>query len=517
MSDDLSPLDRDGALAEAIAADWRPPPAARSCARWRRPGLIAPAAALATAGVAEAAGEPQGDIAILNYALTLEYLQASVLHRGRADQRRHRRGRQARPDRRRPRARPRARAAQGCSADGRSPGRSSTSTERPSPRSAFVRTAVAFEDLGVAAYKGQAPRITSPTYLDLRALDPRRRGPARGLDPAHRRRACRPSRRSTSPPPPPTCLRSSTRPTSSWARPRPTGCRDSRDDMTRGSRTWAAAAIAAGCVVGAVATTRAASRRRARPAAAGPAAAPPAPIALVRRAARARGLRPARRARAERRTHAAAPAHGRRPRSPPRSCSRRWPRSPSPRRGPRRRSTVPARHARAAGSARLPRSGRTRPCRLRRCHPARPGAGRRCCGPSPPAARPGGKVARGCGCARPSTPSTSCSSPRPPCTAAGCGCGCACPCSPTAPRGGSLRSALSGYTFVDTHLVVSLRHRRLTLYRARQGRSSGHRSASAPRHTPTPRGQFYIRDRLPGTRARSTARSRSARAPARPC
>ena len=28
-----------------------------------------------------------------------------------------------------------------------------------------MRTAVAFEDLGVSAYKGQAPRISSPTYL----------------------------------------------------------------------------------------------------------------------------------------------------------------------------------------------------------------------------------------------------------------------------------------------------------------------------------------------------------------
>jgi hypothetical protein len=32
---------------------------------------------------------------------------------------------------------------------------------------AFVRTAVAFEDLGVSAYKGQAPRISSPTYLSF--------------------------------------------------------------------------------------------------------------------------------------------------------------------------------------------------------------------------------------------------------------------------------------------------------------------------------------------------------------
>jgi lipoprotein-anchoring transpeptidase ErfK/SrfK len=68
---------------------------------------------------------------------------------------------------------------------------------------------------------------------------------------------------------------------------------------------------------------------------------------------------------------------------------------------------------------------------------------------------------------------------------------------PNGTQGWVLRSALSGYTFVDTHLVVSLRHRRLTLYR------DGRAIFRAPvgigaRHTPTPRGQFYIRDRLRG-------------------
>ncbi len=68
---------------------------------------------------------------------------------------------------------------------------------------------------------------------------------------------------------------------------------------------------------------------------------------------------------------------------------------------------------------------------------------------------------------------------------------------PNDTQGWVLRSALSGYTFVDTHLVISLRRRRLTLYKA------GRAIFRAPvgigaRHTPTPRGQFYIRDRLRG-------------------
>ncbi len=59
------------------------------------------------------------------------------------------------------------------------------------------------------------------------------------------------------------------------------------------------------------------------------------------------------------------------------------------------------------------------------------------------------------------------------------------------------RAALSGYTFVDTHLVVSLRHRRMTLFRAGKAIFRAPVGIGAP-GTPTPRGQFYIRDRLRG-------------------
>jgi lipoprotein-anchoring transpeptidase ErfK/SrfK len=59
------------------------------------------------------------------------------------------------------------------------------------------------------------------------------------------------------------------------------------------------------------------------------------------------------------------------------------------------------------------------------------------------------------------------------------------------------RSALGGYHFVTTHLVVDLRRLRATLWR------SGRVVFSAPvgvgqSQSPTPRGEFYVRDELTG-------------------
>jgi hypothetical protein len=68
---------------------------------------------------------------------------------------------------------------------------------------------------------------------------------------------------------------------------------------------------------------------------------------------------------------------------------------------------------------------------------------------------------------------------------------------PNGTQGWVVRSALSGYTFVDTHLVVSLRHRRLTLWREGRAIFRAPVGIGAP-GTPTPHGQFYIRDRLTG-------------------
>jgi hypothetical protein len=165
MSDHRSPLDRDGALTEAIGP--MAPATRRALLRTlAAAGLIGPAAALAGAGVAEAASEPRGDVAILNYALTLEYLQASFYTEverikavtGEA-------ARLARIVGGHERAHVRAlRRVLGAQAVPRPQFDFHGATES---QNAFVRTAVAFEDLGVSAYKGQAPRIASPTYLSF--------------------------------------------------------------------------------------------------------------------------------------------------------------------------------------------------------------------------------------------------------------------------------------------------------------------------------------------------------------
>jgi hypothetical protein len=165
MSDDLRPLDHDGALTEAIAGAG--PSTRRSVLKTLAvAGLAGSAAAMATGGTAEAADdEPQGDIAILNYALTLEYLQAAFYTEvqrigavtGQA-------ARLARIVGMHERAHVHAlRTILGSRAvpEPKFDFRGATESQ-----SAFIRTAVAFEDLGVAAYKGQAPRIVSVSYLN---------------------------------------------------------------------------------------------------------------------------------------------------------------------------------------------------------------------------------------------------------------------------------------------------------------------------------------------------------------
>jgi hypothetical protein len=165
MSDDLQTFDRDGALAETMAAT---PPSTRRAAlqALAAAGLVGSAAMLASAGTAQAADdEPHGDVAILNFALTLEYLQASFYTEAqRINAVTGEAARLVRIVGQHERAHVHALAkllGNRAVPEPKFDFRGATESQ-----SAFIRTAVAFEDLGVAAYKGQAPRIISVPYLN---------------------------------------------------------------------------------------------------------------------------------------------------------------------------------------------------------------------------------------------------------------------------------------------------------------------------------------------------------------
>ena len=156
----LSTIDRDGALAEALARLH-----GHTRADLLRGALLGGGALLAAS--AARPRRPSGaarDVSILNFALTLEELQAAfytevernnVLH-GELK-------RQADTVGAHERAHVRAfRDVLGSKAIKRPHFDFGGATEGSD---AFRRTAVAFEDLAVAAYKGQAPHIRSPAYL----------------------------------------------------------------------------------------------------------------------------------------------------------------------------------------------------------------------------------------------------------------------------------------------------------------------------------------------------------------
>jgi rubrerythrin len=155
----LERLDADGALADALE-----PLGGISRAGFLGAGLGASLALLGLGAAPAGAQTPAGDVEILNYALTLEYLQASFYTE--AERMGALRGRTER-------------AAQAVGAVERAHvaafqdllGREAVKrpafdfqgvTEKPA---AFLKTAVAFEDLAVAAYKGQATRLQADATL----------------------------------------------------------------------------------------------------------------------------------------------------------------------------------------------------------------------------------------------------------------------------------------------------------------------------------------------------------------
>lgn len=159
-------LDRDGALREAserLPSDpGRPADSRRG---FLQKAFLAGGAALAVlARPARGSAQSKGDVAILNYALGLEYLQAAFYTE--AERRRALRGESRKAARvigAVERAHVKAlRGALGSAALKRPFFDFQGTTEDPD---AFLRTAVAFEDLGTAAYKGQAPLIESPQVL----------------------------------------------------------------------------------------------------------------------------------------------------------------------------------------------------------------------------------------------------------------------------------------------------------------------------------------------------------------
>jgi hypothetical protein len=155
---DLDRLDRDGALREAAS---RLP---------RRDLLLKGLAAAGAAGVALAlprgarAASRSNDASILNYALTLEYLQAAFYTE--AERMKALTGGSAL-------AAKQVGSVERAHVSALRKALGSSAVKRPffdfqgttEAQKAFLRTAVAFEDLGTAAYKGQLPLITSPEAL----------------------------------------------------------------------------------------------------------------------------------------------------------------------------------------------------------------------------------------------------------------------------------------------------------------------------------------------------------------
>jgi rubrerythrin len=154
---DLASIDRDGAIAEARDSLSRGGFLAVS-------GLAGAGALLALADDARGAGLPKGDIDILNYALGLEYLQAAFYTE--SERSKALKGRAA------------AAAAQVGAVERAHVkafrellGSKAIATPRfdfqgvTEDQRSFLKTAVAFEDLAVEAYKSQAVKLKSKQVL----------------------------------------------------------------------------------------------------------------------------------------------------------------------------------------------------------------------------------------------------------------------------------------------------------------------------------------------------------------
>jgi hypothetical protein len=157
----LEQLDCDGSLQEALAGI-----SATTRGDFLRRSAVGGGVLLAAfaAPAALAADRNAGDRAILNFALSLEYLQDSFYTEAdRIGALKGELARQARIVGAHERAHVEAlRQTLGSSAVARARFNFHGATES---QDAFRRTAVAFEDLAVAAYKGQAPRLRSREYL----------------------------------------------------------------------------------------------------------------------------------------------------------------------------------------------------------------------------------------------------------------------------------------------------------------------------------------------------------------
>jgi ferritin-like protein len=158
----LESVDRDGAIAETRAL------ADASVSRLQLLGLVfagAGTALISGAGEARAANSlSPPDVGILNYALVLEYLQASFYTEAeRGGALTGKTAEAARVVGSVERAHVKAfRELLGSKAVKRPLFNFQGTTEQQQP---FLKTAVAFEDLAVAAYKGQAPKLKSKAVL----------------------------------------------------------------------------------------------------------------------------------------------------------------------------------------------------------------------------------------------------------------------------------------------------------------------------------------------------------------